>query len=197
MDADKNHRAMKTTKIIKVAGLTTVTLLFVTLLSAAFHFEATHTVVRDILTPTGFNILQVDTILITALCTTYTLLLLPWLHYFMKIEKKSGLQYFSLYPMTAGKASKIASIILTLLNAVTAIGFYLLYLNYLKNVTPKESDGQLSILTILSCGIIFWGGTYMIYGSVYGAKRIKAIIKKKREKRKQRREAKSTSTEHK
>jgi hypothetical protein len=37
----------------------------------------------------------------------------------------------------------------------------------------------------------------MIYGSVYGAKRIKAIIKKKREKRKQRREAKSTSTEHK
>jgi ABC-type nickel/cobalt efflux system permease component RcnA len=115
----------------------------------------------------------------------------------MKIEKKSGLQYFSLYPMTAGKASKIASIILTLLNAVTAVGFYLLYLNYLKNVTPKESDGQLSILTILSCGIIFWGGTYMIYGSVYGAKRIKAIIKKKREKRKQRREAKSTSTEHK
>ena len=197
MDADKNHRAMKTIKIIKIAGLTTVTLLFTTLLSAAFHFEATHKVVRDIITPTSFNILQVDTILITTLCTTYSLLLLPWLYYFLKIEKKSGLQYFSLYPMTAGKASKIASILLTLLNAITAIGFYLLYLNYLKNITPKESEGQISILTTLCCGIIFWGGTYLIYGSIYGTKRVKAIIKKKREKRRERREANATTHKHK
>ncbi len=179
---------MKTINIIKTAGLTAVSLLFITLLSAAFHFEATHKVVQDILTPTDFNILQVDTILITALCTTYSLLLLPWLHYFMKIDKKSGLQYFSLYPMSGGKTSKITSILLTILNAATAIGFYLLYIDYLKNVSPKQSDGQLTILTTLSCGIIFWGGTYLIYGSIYGAKRIKNIIKKKREKRRLRRE---------
>lgn len=180
---------MRTINIIKIAGLTTVSLLFITLLSAAFHFEATHKVVQDILTPTDFNILQVDTILITALCTTYSLLLLPWLHYFLKLDKKSGLQYFSLYPMTGGKSGKITAILLTFLNAATAIGFYLLYINYLKNVFPKQSDGQLTVLTVLTCGIIFWGATYLIYGSIYGARRIKNIIKKKREKRRLRHQA--------
>ena len=180
---------MKAIQFIKIAGLTTVTLLFVTLLSAAFHFEATHKVVQSILTPTEFNILQVDTILITALCTVYLLLLLPWIHYFLKLDKKSGLQYFSLYPMTAGKTSKTVSIILTMLNAVTAVGFYLLYINYLKNVAPKHSDGQLTVYIILCCGIIFWGGTYIAYGSVYGARRIKEIIRRKREKKRLQREA--------
>ena len=179
---------MKAIKAVKVVGLTTVRLLFITLMSAAVHFEATHKAVQFILTPTEFDILQVNTVLVTALCVTYSLLLLPWLLYFTKIEKKSGLQYFSLYPMTGSRRGKVVAIALTILNAVTAIGFYLLYMNYLKNVTPKHPDGELSILTMLCCAIVFWGATYLIYFSLYGVKRVKDIIKRKREKRRARRE---------
>jgi hypothetical protein len=50
------------------------------------------------------------------------------------------------------------------------------------------AESQLAILTMLCFAIIFWGGTYLAYGSVYGAKRLKNIIKRKREKRKARRE---------
>lgn len=176
---------MKVIKIVKIAGMTAVTLLFATLMSSGFFFEATHKVTHETLLPTDFNILQVETIIITALCITYTLLLLPWFLYFMKIEKKSGLQYLSLYPMTSGKTNKIIAIALTILNAVTAIGFYILYITYthVPNL-HTTAESQLSILTMLCFAIIFWGGTYLTYGSVYGIKRMKNIIKKRREKRK-------------
>ena len=93
---------MKAIKIVKIVGMAAVALLFVTILSSGFFFEATHKVIQGVLSPTDFNILQVETSIITALCVTYTLLLFPWLFYFMKIEKKSGLQYFSIYPITSG-----------------------------------------------------------------------------------------------
>ena len=180
---------MKAIKIIKIVGITAVTMLFATLISSGFFFEATHKVTQEVLQPTDFNILQVETIIITALCLTYTLLLFPWLLYFMKIEKKSGLQYLSLYPMTSGKVGKIIAIALTAINAATVIGFYVQYMTYTHNTNlHATADNQLSLLTILCLTIIFWGGTYLIYGSVYGAKRMKNIIKKKREKRKIRRE---------
>ncbi len=187
---------MKAIKIVKIVGITAVTLLFVTLMSSGFIFEATHKVSQKVLTQTEFNILNVETIIITSLCTAYTLLLLPWLIYFMKIEKKSGLQYLSLYPMTGGKAEKIVAIALTALNAATAIGFYIFYMRYTNDATLHIiPESQLSILALLCFAIIFWGGTYLIYGSVYGAKRVKNIIKKKREKRKSRREQTSTQTQ--
>ncbi len=190
---------MKAIKIVKFVGIAAVTLLFITLMSSGFIFEATHTVTQtltqNILSPTDFNILQVETSIITSLCVTYTLLLLPWILYFMKIEKKSGLQYFSLYPLTGGKASKIAAIALTVLNATTAIGFYILYMRYTHVTTLRLAESQLSILTLLCFAIIFWGGTYLVYGSVYGVKRVKNIIKKKREKRKARREQTSKQTQ--
>lgn len=180
---------MKAIKIVKIVGITAVTMLFVTIITSGFFFEATHKVAQEVLRPTDFNILQVETITITALCTTYALLLLPWLLYFMKIEKKSGLQYLSLYPMTSGKTGKIVAITLTALNAATAIGFYIQYIAYTQNTNLHASaDNQLSILTVLCLAIIFWGGTYLVYGSIYGAKRMKNIIKKKREKRRARRE---------
>ena len=180
---------MKAIKIIKIVGITAVTMLFVTLISSGFIFEATHKVTQEVLQPTDFNILQVETIIITALSITYTLLLFPWLLYFMKIEKKSGLQYLSLYPMTSGKTGKIVAILLTALNAVTAISFYVQYMTYTHDASlHATADNQFSLLTILCLAIIFWGGTYLIYGSVYGTKRMKNIIKKKREKRKVRRE---------
>ena len=179
---------MKAIKIIKIVGLTTVTLLFVTLISSGFFFEATHKVTQEVLSPTDFNILQVETIIITALCITYTLLLFPWLLYFIKLEKKSGLQYLSLYPMTSGKIGKIVAIALTALNAATVIGFYIQYMTYTHDARlHTAAESQLSVLTILCFAIIFWGGTYLVYGSLYGAKRMKNIIKKKREKRKARR----------
>ncbi len=180
---------MKAIKIVKIVGITAVTMLFVTLISSGFLFEATHKVTQEVVLPTDFNILQVETIIITALCITYTLLLFPWLLYFMKIEKKSGLQYFSLYPMTSGRTGKIAAIALTALNAATVISFYIQYITYTQNANLyTKADNQLSILTILCLAIIFWGGTYLIYGSLYGAKRMKNIIKKKRERKKERRE---------
>ena len=180
---------MKAIKIIKIVGITATTMLFVTLISSGFLFEATHKVTQEVLSPTDFNILQVETIVITALCITYTLLLFPWLLYFIKIEKKSGLQYLSLYPISGGKTSKIAGIALTVLNAATAIAFYIQYMTYTHDASlHATADNQLSLLTILCLAIIFWGGTYLIYGSVYGAKRMKNIIKKKREKKKARRE---------
>ena len=180
---------MKTIKTVKIVGITATIMLFVTIMSSGFIFKATHKVTQEVLSPTNFNILQVETIIITALCITYTLLLLPWLLYFIKIEKKSGLQYLSLYPMTSGKKGKIIAIALTAINAATTIGFYILYLTYTHNKNlHSTAESQLSILTMLCFAIIFWGGTYLIYGSVYGARRMKNIIKKKREKRKAHRE---------
>ena len=156
---------MKAIKIIKIVGLTTVTLLFVTLISSGFFFEATHKVTQEVLSPTDFNILQVETIIITALCITYTLLLFPWLLYFIKLEKKSGLQYLSLYPMTGKIVGKITAIALTVLNGVTAVVFYFLYLNYIKSSAEISANSQLYVLTLLCCAIIFWGGVYLVYGS--------------------------------
>ena len=180
---------MKAIKIVKVVGITAIITLFVTLISSGFLFEATHKVTQEVLSPTDFDILQVETIIITSLCITYALLLFPWLLYFMKIEKKSGLQYLSLYPMTSGKIGKIVAIVLTALNAATAIGFYIEYMTYTHSDSLNiTAENQLSILTMLCFAIIFWGGTYLIYGSVYGAIRMKNIIKKKREKRKARHE---------
>ncbi len=180
---------MKTIKIVKIVGVAAVILLFTTIVFSGFFFEATHKVTQEILSPTDLDILQVETIIVTALCTAYALLMFPWLLYFMKIEKKSGLQYFSLYPITGGKTAKTTAIVLTLLNAVTAIGFYIMYMTYThNNAVQATADSQLSILTLLCLAIIFWGGTYLVYGSVYGAKRVKNIIKKKREKRRARRE---------
>ena len=186
----KTTEHMKAIKIVKIVGIAVVALLFVTLVSSGFFFEATHQATsQGILSHTDFDILQVETIIITALCTTYTLLLLPWLLYFMKIEKKSGLQYLSIYPMTSGRVGKIIAIALTFLNAATAIGFYLLYMSYTHDSAREFiAESQLAILTMLCFAIIFWGGTYLAYGSVYGAKRLKNIIKRKREKRKARRE---------
>ena len=136
---------MRAIKIVKIIGITAVTLLFVTIISSGFFFEATHKVAQEVLQPTEFNILQVETIIITALCITYALLLLPWLLYFMKIEKKSGLQYLSLYPMTSGKAGKIVAIALTALNAATAIGFCIQYVTYTQNTSLHTiADNQLS-----------------------------------------------------
>ena len=180
---------MKAIKIVKIVGIAAVSLLFITLISSGFFFEATHKVTSEILSPTDFDILQVETIIITALGTAYTLLLLPWLLYFMKIEKKSGLQYFSIYPMTGSKAGKVVAVALTILNAATAIAFYTKYMTYTHDTSLlSTADNQMSILTMLCLAIIFWGGTYLAYGSVYGAKRIKNIIKRKREKRRARRE---------
>ena len=185
----KTTERMKAIKIVKIVGMVAVTLLFITLVSSGFFFEATHKAAQGILAETDFDILQVETSIITALCTTYALLLLPWLLYFMKIEKKSGLQYLSIYPMTSGKLGKIISIALTFLNAATAIAFYLLYISYTHDSGRQPiPESQLAILTMLCFAIIFWGGTYLAYGSVYGVKRVKNIIKRKREKRKARRE---------
>ena len=187
---------MKAIKIVKIVGMAAVALLFVTILSSGFFFEATHKVIQGVLSPTDFNILQVETSIITALCVTYTLLLFPWLFYFMKIEKKSGLQYFSIYPITSGKVGKIVSVVLTILNAATAIAFYALYMSYTHNSSRQLiAESELALLTILCFAIIFWGGTYLAYGSVYGVKRVKNIIKRKREKRKARREQASKQTD--
>ena len=184
----KTTEQMKAIKVVKIVGITAIIMLFVTLISSGFIFEATHKVAQDVILPTDFNILQVETIIITALSITYALLLFPWLLYFIKIEKKSGLQYLSLYPMTSGKIGKIVSIALTTLNAVTVISFYIQYIAYTQNTNLHlKADSQLSILTILCLAIIFWGGIYLIYGSLYGAKRMKNIINKKRERRKARR----------
>ena len=180
---------MKTIKIVKIVGITAVILLFTTIVFSGFFFEAIHKVTQEVFSPTDIDVLHIETIIITALCTAYTLLMFPWLLYFMKIEKKSGLQYFSLYPITGGKAAKVTAIALTLLNAVTAIGFYIMYMAYTHGGSVQATTySQSRVLTLLCLAIIFWGGTYLAYGSVYGAKRMKNIIKKKREKRKARRE---------
>ena len=183
---------MKIVNIVKYGGLTVISLLFVSLLAVAFCFEATHEVScgdtsLSILTPTDFNVLQVNAVLVTAMCLAYALLLLPWLLYFLRIDKKSGLQYVSLYPMTGKKAGKIVAIALTILNGVTAVAFYFLYLNYLKTSPEISTNSQMYVLALLCCAIIFWGGVYLIYGSLYGVRRFKEIVRKRRERRKQRR----------
>jgi hypothetical protein len=127
---------MKIINIVKYGGLAVVSLLFVSLLVVAFCFEATHEVsfgdaASSVLTSTDFNILQVNTVVVTAICLAYALLLLPWILYFLRIDKKSGLQYLSLYPMTGKMVGKITAIALTVLNGVTAVVFYFLYLNYI------------------------------------------------------------------
>jgi hypothetical protein len=182
---------MKIINIVKYGGLTVVSLLFVSLLAVAFCFEATHEVsdtASSILTPTDFNILQVNTVLVTAMCLAYALLLLPWMLYFLRIDKKSGLQYLSLYPMTGKIVGKITAIALTVLNGVTAVVFYFLYLNYIKSSAEISANSQLYVLTLLCCAIIFWGGVYLVYGSLYGVRRFKDIVKKLRERRKLRRQ---------
>ncbi|MBQ8734905.1 MAG: hypothetical protein IJY75_02845 [Bacteroidaceae bacterium] len=183
---------MKVKNIIKFVGLTTTHLLFVSLLVVGFFFEATHSV--DVnnrtLVSTEFNILNINTIIITALCTTYALLLLPWILYFMRFDKKSGLQYFSVYPMTGKYIGKVVAVLLTALNLLTGITFYIIYIIYISNVGKYalHAESQLAVLTMLCCAIIFWGGTYLIYGSLYGVRRFKDIIKRKRERRKLRKQ---------
>jgi hypothetical protein len=187
------HRAMKIINIVKYGGLAAITLLFVSLLAVGFYFEATHevSVIGDaalpVLSSSDFNILQVNTVLVTAMCVAYAMLLLPWMLYFARIDKKSGLQYWSLYPMTGKRVGKVVAIALTILNGVTAIAFYFLYFDYAKSSSPVSSDSQLSILTLLCCAIVFWGAVYLVYGSLYGVRRFKDIAKKMRERRNLRR----------
>ena len=187
------HRAMKIINIVKYGGLAAITSLFVSLLAVGFYFEATHevSVIGDatlpVLSSSDFNILQVNTVLVTAMCVAYAMLLLPWMLYFARIDKKSGLQYWSLYPMTGKRVGKVVAIALTILNAVTAIAFYFLYFDYAKSSSPVSSDSQLSILTLLCCAIVFWGAVYLVYGSLYGVRRFKDIAKKMRERRNLRR----------
>lgn len=175
---------MKTTNIIKLIGITVISLLFISILSVGIYFEATHNGSQDYRNIADFNILNIYTVNITALCIIYALLMIPWILYFIRIEKKSGLQYFSIYPISGKDMSKYTSIALTFLNISTILFIYIKYLNYTnKYMYTIATDHQLSILGLLCCAIIFWGGVYMAYGSVYGIKRIKNIIKKKREKK--------------
>ena len=180
---------MNAKNIIKFAGLAATILLFISLLFVGFFFEATHITVNDTLETSAFSILNVNTIVITTLCTAYALLLLPWILYFMRFDKKSGLQYLSIYQMTGKRAGKVAAVALTILNLLTGIAFYIVYVIYVSSTSREISEEcHLSIVTMLCCAIVFWGGTYLIYGSLYGVRRFKEIIRKKRERRKARKQ---------
>ena len=183
---------MNAKHIIKFAGLAATILLFVSLLFVGFFFEATHTTVSDTFETSAFNILNVNTIVITTLCTAYALLLLPWILYFIRFDKKSGLQYLSIYPMTGSRVGKVAAVALTILNMLTGIAFYIVYMMYVGSSSREiTEESHLSMLTMLCCAIVFWGGTYLIYGSLYGVRRFKEIIRKKRERRKARKQQQS------
>lgn len=157
-------------------GRNIIILLYILILSLYIWMQGTHSLKNGCINmpPATFSFSNINPIQTIIIALTYFQLFISWIYYVEK-EKKSKIDYFSLFPIGKGRLSKATAILLSTLNIFSTSLSYIFLCAYCLLTKWRILEDEYFMLTAFIGAIIFWSIANFAYG-LFNPKVYKNIV---------------------
>lgn len=149
----------------KKIGKYVIVLLYCLILSLYIWMQGTHAPKAGCVNmpPADFSFSNINLVQTIIVALTYFQLFISWIYY-VKKEKKSKIDYFSLFPMGKRRLTNFIAILLSALNVFSTSFSYILLCAYCILAKWRNIQEETFMLIAFIGAIIFWSITNFIYG---------------------------------